>query len=458
MVDNGYRLMTLQTDIATPVLRDLLDDCAKKDTSTGETFTTLQQYLFLKEPDIGRLFRNENWKYDQIYPSGKPSSSSAVSDEDNFDVSMLTSLLLGLFRRVNMPILSSSTAIDVRHIKDVRNSKIVAHGCSTHILTQDFENSWNKLEDAILSIAGLIGNATYLDKVRTKINQALMSKLPGMWNSCAKWFASMVEEQVDTIHLLKAVVDAGTEIQRHPSGKDQKRFKTVNEKHKTLKQNFQILMANSSHDDIAHATAIAQICQKLTTNKRVIVTGESGSQYESVALAAIKEMPDYDEDFCVAISDPQEWKDMEEELVRVVVFKNPFGSEKCDEIECNRMMQIFGRLIEKSKIRTMPIPLTTVILPQKCVLKNASVVFGQEYEFFGVICEPCRTGSDATCLKDVEVEKSHLVRKKYEPQSQTMKNMLVLLSSIHALRISTSFFDNTIEYDPNLFRGIKNQG
>ncbi|WAR31130.1 hypothetical protein MAR_033672 [Mya arenaria] len=426
MADNYYRLLTLQTDIATPVLRDLLQDCAKKDTSTGEIFTTLQRYLFLKEPVIGHLFHNEKWKYNKIYPSGKPSSSSVVSDGGTFDVSMLTSLLLGLFKNGKTPVLSSATAIDVKYIKDVRNSDSVAHGFSTNISLQDFENTWKGIETAILSIACLKGNAAYLDEVNTHINTTLLSKLPGMWNSCAKWFTSVIEEQMDTIRYLKTVVDTGTEMQRHPSGRDQKRFKTVNEKHKTLKLNFKTLMANSSHDDIALSTATAEIRQTLTRKKRVIVTGESDSQYESVALAAIKELPDYDVDFCVAINDPQEWRDMDEELVKVVVFKDPFGSEDCNRIQCNTMLEIFER-IEKSKTRNMPV--ATVILSQKQILDYSfSFVNDHAHAFFGDICEPCKAGSDYSCPIDLEVEKRVSLRKKYQPRSQAMKNMLDMSS------------------------------
>ncbi|WAR31134.1 hypothetical protein MAR_033676 [Mya arenaria] len=162
-------------------------------------------------------------------------------------------------------------------------------------------------------------------------------------------------------------------------------------------------MANSPTDGIALSTATAEIRQKLASNKLVIVTGDSDSQYESVALAAIKGMPDFDEEFCVAISDPQEWGKMEEELVRVVVFKDPFGSEEFDRIECSKMVETFERLIEKSKTRKMPVSFTTVILTQKRILKNAfSAVIGQEHELFGVICEPCKTGSDSTSPIDVE--------------------------------------------------------
>ncbi|XP_052788260.1 uncharacterized protein LOC128223062 [Mya arenaria] len=429
MADNFYRLIKLQTDIATPVFRDLLENCAKKDTSTGETYTTLQRYLLLKEPVIGKLFHNAKWKYDQIYPSGKPSSISSVSDGENLDVSMLSSLLLGLFRKGKTPILPSSMAMDVRNIKDVRNSNILAHGSSTKISSNDFENTWTLLENGILSVAGLIGSATYLDKVKTEIKQTLLSNMPGMWNTCAKWFTSVVEEQADTIRQMQTLIDTGTEMQRHPSGKDQKRFKTVNGKHKTLKHNFKTLMANSPTDGIALSTATAEIRQKLASNKLVIVTGDSDSQYESVALAAIKGMPDFDEEFCVAISDPQEWGKMEEELVRVVVFKDPFGSEEFDRIECSKMVETFERLIEKSKTRKMPVSFTTVILTQKRILKNAfSAVIGQEHELFGVICEPCKTGSDSTSPIDVEVEKMPSLRKKNQPRSQAMKNMLDMSS------------------------------
>ncbi|WAR30858.1 hypothetical protein MAR_033400 [Mya arenaria] len=127
-----------------------------------------------------------------------------------------------------------TTSMDIKQITAIRNSKFLAHGCSTTIQSVDFETLWNQLKKATISIARLRSNNSYTTATEEKIKKTLISNMPGMWNSCAKWFTSVVEEQADTIQSMRTFLETGTEVLSSPSGTEQQRVRIVNEKHKKL--------------------------------------------------------------------------------------------------------------------------------------------------------------------------------------------------------------------------------
>ncbi|WAR30831.1 hypothetical protein MAR_033373 [Mya arenaria] len=401
MADNFYRLVTFLIDTTTPILQDLFEDCAIKDTTTNQNFTTLQQYLFNKEQDVRTLLSKEKWKYKQIYPKGKPSSSLDVTDSANLDVSVLSSLLLGLYGGLNPPLLAPTTSMDIKQITAIRNSKFLAHGCSTTIQSVDFETLWNQLKKATISIARLRSNNSYTTATEEKIKKTLISNMPGMWNSCAKWFTSVVEEQADTIQSMRTFLETGTEVLSSPSA------------------NFKTLLYNNRpvHSDQL-STMTELIRSKLINNIPVVITGVERALYEEVALTAIRQMPNFNEEFCVTINDPHEWRELEEHFVNVVVFKDPFGLDTLDKSNTKAMNTIFQSIAIRSQNG-----FSTVILTKKSVLKEALLIVSQEgSEMFSDenIFEPAGTEWYPIDM-EAPIRGTH---KRVQPLGQTLKNML----------------------------------
>ncbi|WAR12754.1 hypothetical protein MAR_026934 [Mya arenaria] len=393
--ENRRRLVTLLMDTTTPILKDLLEVCAKNDTPTNQTFTTLEQHLFNKEQAVEKLFGKGNWKYKKIYPNGKPSSSLDVTDSANLDVSVLCSLLSGLYGGSNLPL------SDINQVTAIRNSSFLAHGCSTTIQSDDFETLWDQLKNATVSIAKLRSNNSSTAAVEEKIENILISNMPGMWNSCLKWFTSVVEEQADTIQSMRTFLQTGTEVQTSPLA------------------NFKTLLDNTRPVNLDQSSTMTErIRSKLITKIPVVITGVECAQYEEVALSLIRKMTNFKEDFCATINDPHEWKDLEEDFVNVVVVKDPFGLEMLDESKTKEMDKIFHSIA--SRIQNS---FSTVILTKKSVLEKAikfvphkeNKVYsnGNRFEPAGTECYPI----------DMEAPIQG-TNKRVQPSSQVLKNML----------------------------------
>ncbi|XP_052789568.1 uncharacterized protein LOC128224017 isoform X2 [Mya arenaria] len=313
--------------------------------------------------------------------------------------------------------------MDIKQITAIRNSKFLAHGCSTTIQSVDFETLWNQLKKATISIARLRSNNSYTTATEEKIKKTLISNMPGMWNSCAKWFTSVVEEQADTIQSMRTFLETGTEVLSSPSGTEQQRVRIVNEKHKKLQSNFKTLLYNNRpvHSDQL-STMTELIRSKLINNIPVVITGVERALYEEVALTAIRQMPNFNEEFCVTINDPHEWRELEEHFVNVVVFKDPFGLDTLDKSNTKAMNTIFQSIAIRSQNG-----FSTVILTKKSVLKEALLIVSQEgSEMFSDenIFEPAGTEWYPIDM-EAPIRGTH---KRVQPLGQTLKNMLGISS------------------------------
>ncbi|XP_052789460.1 uncharacterized protein LOC128223962 isoform X2 [Mya arenaria] len=313
--------------------------------------------------------------------------------------------------------------MDIKQITAIRNSKFLAHGCSTTIQSVDFETLWNQLKKATISIARLRSNNSYTTATEEKIKKTLISNMPGMWNSCAKWFTSVVEEQADTIQSMRTFLETGTEVLSSPSGTEQQRVRIVNEKHKKLQSNFKTLLYNNRpvHSDQL-STMTELIRSKLINNIPVVITGVERALYEEVALTAIRQMPNFNEEFCVTINDPHEWRELEEHFVNVVVFKDPFGLDTLDKSNTKAMNTIFQSIAIRSQNG-----FSTVILTNKSVLKEALLIVSQEgSEMFSDenIFEPAGTEWYPIDM-EAPIRGTH---KRVQPLGQTLKNMLGISS------------------------------
>ncbi|XP_053379967.1 uncharacterized protein LOC128548623 [Mercenaria mercenaria] len=215
--DKDYRLITLITDICPLPLRKFFLNLAQSDASPGVPFTTLDTYMKFRKLDVEKLVKlpPKSIRKDQfnlIYPN---------ADETKWDVSLLSSLLLGLFGR---QMLNGEDQL-IKIIREIRNKRQHKPG---NIVTEDseFDTVWNDIETATLTLAQIVGGRTYGDEIRNHIEDVKINNLPSLGDTLKTWYEdiivqlrSEIEELKDTSNRSLAILEATTVKRKSFSGK-----------------------------------------------------------------------------------------------------------------------------------------------------------------------------------------------------------------------------------------------
>ena len=189
--DKDYRLITLVQDVCPILLRRYFLDLAKSDGNPGVPFSTLDQYMAFRKPDILKLLPKALRKdqYDLIYP---------YADEEKWDVSLLSAVLLGLFKAQMKR--GENQFIDI--IRQNRNK--IQHKPGSRIIDDaEFDSTWNDIETAALILASFVGGTTYEDEIRRKIEEVKFNNLPRLGDTLKGWYEDIIIQLRNEITELK---------------------------------------------------------------------------------------------------------------------------------------------------------------------------------------------------------------------------------------------------------------
>ncbi|XP_053405397.1 uncharacterized protein LOC123543101 isoform X2 [Mercenaria mercenaria] len=361
MADKYYRLVSFLINICPEPLRELFLQNAKSDTKPGIPYTSLDAYLASRKPDVLSLKSRRKLRddqYDLLYPN------SGLADESQWDITLLAVLILELFGSY----IPNHVQFFIRDIRDMRNS--LQHVSKTSSISDSvFQKNWDRLEIATLTLAKVVNGTNYENVMKEKIETAKISNMPDLGNTLCLWFmeintqnmAEMAEMKVkikeiseDTKECKAKASESANILQNAcmakpgPTGKPNKRMKTVDKKLKNMQDQFERTMNAEIPEDFSAPKETDKIKEKLLHNHLVIVAGQNNSLYAASALTAIKDMG-YNEKRCVEMDSSSDWSHVDSEDVEFVLCRDPFGRDEYDEEKAKGMASIFSSIQQTVK-------------------------------------------------------------------------------------------------------------
>ncbi|XP_053405834.1 uncharacterized protein LOC123566122 [Mercenaria mercenaria] len=361
MADKYYRLVSFLINICPEPLRELFLQNAKSDTKPGIPYTSRGAYLASRKQNIlslksRRILRDD--QYNLLYPTSGP------ADESQWDITLLTVLILELFPSC----IPKHVKSFIRDIRDVRNSLQRVPKTSS-ISDSMFQKNWDRLEIATLTLAKVVNGTNYENVMKEKIETAKISNMPDLGNTLCLWFMEIntqnttemaeIQEKIKEISEdtkeSKAKASESANILQNacmvkpgPTGKPNKRMKTVDKKLKNMQDQFERTMNAEIPDDFSAPKETDKIKEKLLHNHLVIVVGQNNSLYAAAALIAVKDMG-YNEKRCVEMQSSSDWSHVDSEDVEFVLCRDPFGRDEYDEEKAKGMASIFSSIQQTVK-------------------------------------------------------------------------------------------------------------
>jgi hypothetical protein len=205
MADKYYRLVCFVVDICADVLRKYFVKLAKTD--AGNTYTSVDAYLSHKKRDVMRLFNNKQLRrdqYDLLYPG------NGTADENQWDVSILVTLIKELFARRLQPLVNVALEIEIRGIRN----ELQHHPNTGNISDDDFDDYWGRLDSSVRLIAMNALDTNDQASLLDKINQVKCNHLPNLGDCLRIWHEETSKQLLNTMNEVHANAEESTSILR----------------------------------------------------------------------------------------------------------------------------------------------------------------------------------------------------------------------------------------------------
>ncbi|XP_045178139.2 uncharacterized protein LOC123538236 [Mercenaria mercenaria] len=372
MGDKYHRLIVFVVDICPDPLRKLFEQLAKKDTSPGSAFTTLDAYMNFRKSDVNQLKLKKlirNNQYDLIYPN------TGGIDMEQWDITLLATLLLNLFT------LPKCDKISVENLRSYRND--LQHKPATQqVSDNEFNILWSQLTTHTLRIASQVGGSAEVKALSDRIAEASVQNMPALGNTLQKWFLDSNSEMRYELQSIKEtneccqnILNGATVPCIGPSGEKVKRMKTVDHILKKLQENFAITMKTELPNEFVPTQEIADVKAKLRHNHRVVVTGYGSTRYLQIALEAIKSIH-VDIERCVEMTEADDWRHIDPADVDVVLCKFPFGRIELQRDRVEKMINVYDSMMYTSTQENEDdVVLDIVIVSELQILQKAVEYF-----------------------------------------------------------------------------------
>jgi hypothetical protein len=143
--------------------------------------------MLFRQSDVKKSIRKD--QYGTIYPN---------ADETEWDVTLLSALLLGLFE--NQMKNGENSLIKV--IRKKRNKLQHKPGS---VITDDaeFDSDWNDIETATQTLALIVGGTTFENEVTDQIEAVKVNNLPRLGDTLKSWYEDIIIELKNEIKELK---------------------------------------------------------------------------------------------------------------------------------------------------------------------------------------------------------------------------------------------------------------
>ncbi|XP_060597219.1 uncharacterized protein LOC132751115 isoform X3 [Ruditapes philippinarum] len=374
MADKYYRLVCFVVDICADVLRKYFVKLAKTD--AGNTYTSVDAYLSHKKRDVMRLFNNKQLRrdqYDLLYPG------NGTADENQWDVSILVTLIKELFARRLQPLVNVALEIEIRGIRN----ELQHHPNTGNISDDDFDDYWGRLDSSVRLIAMNALDTNDQASLLDKINQVKCNHLPNLGDCLRIWHEETSKQLLNTMNEVHANAEESTSILRQVtvqkpghSGDKNKRIKVADDILARLQAGFESTMKELS-DDFNPPSEVTDIRAKLRDCHHVLVTGCNNSRYFETALAAIKGM-DYNYKRCVEMHTSSDWRHIDPEDVDLVVCRDPFGRISYDNSKAKAMDDIFKSMMHSTKRDNGDKALDIVIVTDLNILEECKLHYDHE--------------------------------------------------------------------------------
>ncbi|XP_045185535.2 uncharacterized protein LOC123543534 [Mercenaria mercenaria] len=358
MYDKYYRLICFVVNLCPELLRDLFLKLAKSD---GTTYTTLPTYLATKTSEIKKMVVKGHIRKDQfnvLYPG------HGNTDESDWDVSLLVTLIIGLFKTKLRPL----DMTFINKIREVRN-KLQHLPDTARLSDDDFDTYWGRLETATTTLAKQIFGSKYENSFKTKINNAKTNHLPNLGDYLRVWYEEIIkqmnykmENMTDTLKEMKNNVNTISTDTRNTAsllqsvtipepGNSENKRQRIRVPDNTVLSHLQVQFEksiNALQDSFSAPREVLEIQRKLKEKHYVVIAGSYNSQCSEIAFATVKEMS-YNYKRCVEIHRPSDWRLISPEDVDLVICRDPFGSTSYDESKASSMAENFDRMLQLTK-------------------------------------------------------------------------------------------------------------
>ncbi|XP_053374538.1 uncharacterized protein LOC123532397 [Mercenaria mercenaria] len=352
MSDKYYRLITFVVNICPRPLRELF--IAKARADTKHAYTSLEDYLLFRKPDIDELRRRVKISLDQfanIYPA------DGSVDIQTWDITLLAVLLTQLFSNQ----LKQNERDRLYEITDIRNN--LQHIASTDIIDdQKFNTAWCGLEDAVLELSKSTGVPS-LNNIEEDIKSAFTEGMPNLVEVIRTWKTwnnmlcmqlqlqnSVLTNEIKTLkeesRKSNKILTKASVKRKGRSGIAEKRMKIVDTKVERMKEKLAKALTEENDCVEAFKNDIALITQQLIENHRVIVTSHDNMLTYKCALAAVNQRNYQRTDQCLEINNPSDWKRISPEDVQFVLFREPFGRSTYDSQKVETMLEEFDSMLD----------------------------------------------------------------------------------------------------------------
>ncbi|XP_052762323.1 uncharacterized protein LOC128204966 isoform X1 [Mya arenaria] len=356
MASTFCRLVVILIDICPVVLRKYLEHYAISEAK--DQFCDLKTFLDTKKKDLKKLSRKD---FQLIFDSD--------SNEEKWDVSTLSSMIVLLF-----PLANSKNA--VKEMKEIRND--IFH--STSIETDIYEKRVAELNNSINAILNELRDVEFEDEIKKKIDSAgkredsdqIVRKILNKFSAHEDILGKTLEET-------KQILEDVTRTEVDKSGRTRKRLVTDDHMLEKLKGNFAETMKKELDESFIpdNANDIKEVKDTLEKNRFVVLTGDDKGYCLKLALAAIKEFDDYDQDNCVEIQSTECWTAVKGDKIKTVLWKNPFGQYIFSKARTENIQNTLESLYSKSFEANIG-KLRVIIVTDKSLLGEAVKVLGED--------------------------------------------------------------------------------
>ncbi|XP_060586230.1 uncharacterized protein LOC132741971 [Ruditapes philippinarum] len=325
MADKYYRLVCFVVDICADVLRKYFVKLAKTD--AGNTYTSVNSYLSHRKSDVMKLLSKKkirNYQYDLLYPH------NGTADENQWDVSILVTLITELFDKRLQPTEIFALETEIRGIRN----KLQHHPNTKNISDDDFSNYWGRLDFSVKLLAKNALDQNDEASLLLKINDVECNHLPNLSDCLRIWHEETSKQLLSIVNEVQANTDIIRQVtvqKPGPSGAINKRIKVADDILARLQAGFETTMKELP-GDFNPPNEVTDIRAKLRDCHHVVVTGYNKSRYFETALAAIKGMG-YNYKRSVQMLTSSDWRHIDPEDVDLVVCTDPFGGYSYDEIK-----------------------------------------------------------------------------------------------------------------------------
>ncbi|XP_053388462.1 uncharacterized protein LOC128551590 [Mercenaria mercenaria] len=315
-----------------------------------------------------------------------PPQGQGQTNIKKWDLTLLSLMLTEMFKQQ----LQLTEVTNINVIRRIRNN--LQHISGTCQITEtEFVNMYQQLQSIIVQLALSAKGQGYADKIKQDIETAANSALVDLGDVLRQWYMAEISKLKDEIEQLKDKIDEiqedttetrktlkKTTVKRTRSGgKITKRFKTVDHILENMRGSFWSLIKNELESDFQSPPEATRITSELEEHHLVVVSGYGKGLYLQTALSVI-DSRDYDEDRCVLVSTPPDWRHIGAEDADLVVFLHPFGKNQFDDDKAKSMNAVLDSIKSSVSVNDEDELFDVIIITDQSILDECKKHFSHD--------------------------------------------------------------------------------